>query len=173
MSLESLNGTCVALGSARALMHMPSVVSDRLMLTASVARSPAQRHSISHQGTESSGIHLYHVTVPFRLMLCATSLAALCNTNPHTALVCSDIMHLHCPHQQCKSAPAHQVTGVYLKALPARLCAEGLGCLQQGDSSLSKPDDCAGPPDGVHVSGLESHLLSGSSSAARCPQGPP
>ena len=43
MSLESRKGTCVALGSARALMHMPSVVSDRLMLTASLARRPAQR----------------------------------------------------------------------------------------------------------------------------------
>ena len=43
VSLESLKGTWVALGSARALMHMPSVVSDRLMLTASLARRPAQR----------------------------------------------------------------------------------------------------------------------------------
>lgn len=42
MSLESLKGTWVALGSARALMHMPSVVSDRLMLTASCARTPAE-----------------------------------------------------------------------------------------------------------------------------------
>ncbi len=41
MSLESLKGTWVALGSARALMHIPRVVSDRLMLTASLARSPA------------------------------------------------------------------------------------------------------------------------------------
>lgn len=45
MSLESLKGTCVALGSARALMHMPSVVSDRLMLTASFALKPAQHNS--------------------------------------------------------------------------------------------------------------------------------
>ena len=44
VSLESLKGTCVALGSARALMHMPSVVSDRLMLTASFARTPAQAY---------------------------------------------------------------------------------------------------------------------------------
>ena len=49
MSLESLKGTCVALGSARALMHMPNVVSDRLMLTASEARSPAHCQCICHQ----------------------------------------------------------------------------------------------------------------------------
>lgn len=40
VSLESLKGTWVELGSALALMHMPRVVSDRLMLLASVARSP-------------------------------------------------------------------------------------------------------------------------------------
>ena len=46
MSLESRKGTCVALGSARALMHIPSVVRDRLMLTASLARSPVQHTQV-------------------------------------------------------------------------------------------------------------------------------
>ena len=41
VSLESRKGTCVELGSARALMHIPSAVSDRLMLLASLALSPA------------------------------------------------------------------------------------------------------------------------------------
>ena len=43
VSFESRKGTCVAAGSARALMHMPSVVSDRLMLMASLARRPARQ----------------------------------------------------------------------------------------------------------------------------------
>ena len=41
MSLESLKGTWVELGSARALMHIPKAVSDRLMLLASEALRPA------------------------------------------------------------------------------------------------------------------------------------
>lgn len=41
VSLESRKGTWVEFGSARALMHIPSAVSDRLMLLASLALSPA------------------------------------------------------------------------------------------------------------------------------------
>ena len=41
MSLESLKGTCMAYGSARADTHIPSVVRDRLMFFASVALMPA------------------------------------------------------------------------------------------------------------------------------------
>ena len=40
VSLESLKGTWVELGSALALMHIPREVRDRLMLLASDARSP-------------------------------------------------------------------------------------------------------------------------------------
>ena len=48
VSLELRKGTKDTLGSARALMHTPSVVSDRLMLLASAARSPVQpRQSLS------------------------------------------------------------------------------------------------------------------------------
>ena len=43
MSLESLKGTWLELGSALALMHMPSEVRDRLMLLASDAFKPALR----------------------------------------------------------------------------------------------------------------------------------
>ena len=50
MSLELRKGTKDTLGSARALMHTPSVVSDRLMLLASAARSPVQPMQ-AHQPT--------------------------------------------------------------------------------------------------------------------------
>ena len=42
VSLESLKGTWVELGSARALMHIPRAVRDRLMLLASEALRPAR-----------------------------------------------------------------------------------------------------------------------------------
>ena len=51
MSLESRKGTCVEFGSARALMHIPSAVSDRLMLLASLALSPAAFASTLAQGS--------------------------------------------------------------------------------------------------------------------------
>ena len=41
VSLESLKGTCVELGSALALMHIPRAVRLRLMLFASEALRPA------------------------------------------------------------------------------------------------------------------------------------
>ena len=44
VSLESRYGACAVTELARALMHMPSMVSDMLMLFASSARSPAQQH---------------------------------------------------------------------------------------------------------------------------------
>jgi len=41
VSLESRYGACAVAEPARALMHMPSIVRDILMLFASSARSPA------------------------------------------------------------------------------------------------------------------------------------
>lgn len=43
VSLESRKGTWVELGSALALMHIPSDVRDRLMLLASDARRPGPK----------------------------------------------------------------------------------------------------------------------------------
>lgn len=47
MSLESLKGTWVELGSARALMHIPKAVRDRLMLLASEALRPPKTKQCS------------------------------------------------------------------------------------------------------------------------------
>jgi hypothetical protein len=47
VSLESLNGVCLELRSARELMQMPRVVSDRLMALASVALKPVHRRDKS------------------------------------------------------------------------------------------------------------------------------
>ena len=58
VSLESRKGTWVAAGSARALMHMPSVVSERLIDLASVARRPVLplffRRSLPARSTRKS-----------------------------------------------------------------------------------------------------------------------
>ena len=55
VSLESRKGTCGRVGSALALMHMPRVVSDRLMLLASVARSPAVNFFIRQDPSSNIG----------------------------------------------------------------------------------------------------------------------
>lgn len=47
VSLESRNGTCADVGSARALMHMPSFVRERLMDLASRWRCPSLRDFFS------------------------------------------------------------------------------------------------------------------------------